>query len=83
MADTSRCGHGLDDFTFASDSSSERAPWRKTFEALPSVGLSPADKRHFQSANWLAPELRRFCATWTLLPGLPLSMSLASFRSSS
>ena len=71
MADTSRCGHGLDDFTFASDSSSERAPWRKTFEALPSVGLGPADKRRFQSASWLAPELRGgFCTTWTLLRGL-------------
>ena len=29
-----------------------------------------------------APELRRFCETWTLLRALPLSLPLASFRSS-
>ena len=29
--------------------------------------LGPADKRYFQLASWLAPpELRCFCATWTL-----------------
>ena len=38
----------------------------------------PADKRHFQLASSLAPELRRFCTTWTLLRGVPLSLPVAS-----